>query len=338
MGKWSEDKAWKWLNRIGEIRGFNYVPRNAVNSTEMWQAETFEEKIMDQELSWAKQYGLNGARVFLPYAVWRQDPDGFKVRFDRFLEIAAQHNIRIMPVLFDDCAFSGKQPYLGKQSAPIPGVHNSGWTPSPGVELADTQTRWPELREYVDDLLLTFSDDHRILIWDLYNEPGNSERGERSLPLVEASFEWARELEVSQPLTVGAWIDFQGSMSKRLYELSDIITFHYYGDPGSEEGSTTLHSCLSYGRPVLCTEWLKRQDNNRFENMLPLFREHRIGSYFWGLVAGKTQTYMHWGSEEGAAIPAIWQHDLLRSDGTPYDEREAEFLQKFSTADSEMKF
>lgn len=45
-----------------------------------------------------------------------------------------------MPVLFDDCAFSHKEPYLGKQDYPTKGVHNSGWTPSPGFRIADDKT------------------------------------------------------------------------------------------------------------------------------------------------------------------------------------------------------
>ena len=38
-----------------------------------------------------------------------------------------------MFILFDDCAFAGKEPYLEKQDDPIPYTHNSGWTPSPGL-------------------------------------------------------------------------------------------------------------------------------------------------------------------------------------------------------------
>ena len=36
-------------------------------------------------------------------------------------------------------------------------------------------------------------------MWDLYNEPGNSGMGNRSLPLVEATFAWAREAKSARP-------------------------------------------------------------------------------------------------------------------------------------------
>ena len=71
---------------------------------------------------------------------------------------------------------------------------------------------------------------------------------------------------------------------------------------------------------------------SRFETHLPIFRERGIGAIHWGLVSGKTQTIYPWWSwfdEEPKAEPEVWFHDVLRSDGTPFDEEEAEFLQHF---------
>jgi hypothetical protein len=64
------------------------------------------------------------------------------------------------------------------------------------------------------------------------------------------------------------------------------------------------------------------------QNILPLFKSNNIGGYNWGLVAGRTQTYIHWGSKKGTPTPAIWQHDLIREDGTPYDIRELTLFRK----------
>lgn len=61
-----------------------------------------------------------------------------------------------MPVLFDDCAFSHKEPYLGKQDYPIKGVHNSGWTPSPGFRIADDKNERPFLKEYVSEIIESY--------------------------------------------------------------------------------------------------------------------------------------------------------------------------------------
>ena len=37
------------------IRGGNCLPRTAVDSTEMWQADTFDLETIGQELGWARQ-------------------------------------------------------------------------------------------------------------------------------------------------------------------------------------------------------------------------------------------------------------------------------------------
>ena len=34
---WSAEKAWQWYWDVSPIRGCNYLPRTAVNMTEMWR-------------------------------------------------------------------------------------------------------------------------------------------------------------------------------------------------------------------------------------------------------------------------------------------------------------
>ncbi|UCE46305.1 MAG: hypothetical protein JSW47_11860 [Phycisphaerales bacterium] len=325
--RWSPEKARRWYGSVGVIKGCNYLPRSAVNVTEMWQASTFDPKTIDQELGWAQEAGYNSARVFLQYLVWREDPDGLKKRIRDFLAIANEHHISVMFILFCDCSFAGKEPYLGPQDDPVPGVHNSGWVPSPGLKRVTDRSVWPDLERYVKDVVGTFGQDPRVLIWDLYNEPGNSGMGPKSLPLAEAAFGWAREVNPMQPLTTGAWTGFDSPMSKRLMALSDIISFHAYDQPDGIVRK--IKTCRGYGRPVICTEWLRRQVGNTFASILPLFAEHHVGWYHWGLVAGRTQTYLHWGSKRGDPVPEIWQHDTFHKDGTPYDPKELELIRTF---------
>jgi len=325
--RWTAEKAWAWHERMGPIRGCNYLPRTAVNSTEMWQTETFDAKTIKQELSWARRAGYNNVRVFLQYVVWRDDANGLRQRFDRFLAIAAANEIGVMPILFCDCAFAGREPYVGRQDPPVPGVHNSGWVPSPGLKRVVDRSAWPELERYVKDFVGRFGRDPRVRIWDLYNEPGNSGLGNKSLPLVLAAVGWARETEPAQPITIGAWTSFGSVLSKRLMELSDVVSFHGYDSPEAVAG--TVRRCASYHRPVVCTEWLHRQSGNTFRSVLPVFAKHRVGWYHWGLVAGRTQTYMPWGSKKGDPMPKIWQHDVFHASGKPYDAEELKLLRAF---------
>ena len=130
--KWSEQKANEWYQKQPWLVGSNYAPASAINQLEMWQADTFDPKRIDLELGWAQALGMNTMRVFLHDLLWQQDPEGFKRRLDTFLRIAEKHRIRTMLVLFD--SVWDPNPKLGKQRAPRPGVHNSGWLQSPGAK------------------------------------------------------------------------------------------------------------------------------------------------------------------------------------------------------------
>ena len=90
---WSPQQANDWYARVSPIVGCNYLPRTAVNSTEMWQAESFDPATIDEELGWAAAAGYNSLRIFVQYLVWLHDPDGLLQRMDRLLSIAAGHGI-----------------------------------------------------------------------------------------------------------------------------------------------------------------------------------------------------------------------------------------------------
>ncbi|MDR1582793.1 MAG: hypothetical protein LBS55_05965, partial [Prevotellaceae bacterium] len=162
---------------------------------------------------------------------------------------------------------------------------------------------------------------------DLYNEPGNS-NSEIKPQLVQNIFAWAREVNPTQPLTIGAWLDFNNELSQLFCNSSDIVSFHAYDrKDGTEKKINWAHES---GRPAICTEWLLRAQGNTPEVFLPLFYENKVGAYNWGLVEGRTQTYYPWGSPKDAPEPEIWQHDLIRRDGTPHIPAEREIFRKYS--------
>jgi hypothetical protein len=99
--RWSEQKANTWYQQQPWLVGSDYIPADAINELEMWQAETFDPQQIDKELGWAESLGMNTMRVFLHDLVWKQDPQGFTQRINAFLNIADKHHIRPMFVLFD---------------------------------------------------------------------------------------------------------------------------------------------------------------------------------------------------------------------------------------------
>lgn len=149
--QWTVEQAKEWHSQHPWFIGCNFIPSTAVNTLEMWQAETYDPTTIDRELGYAQGLGFNLIRVFLHYLVWQENPDLFKARLDNFLQIANSHNISTMLVLNDDCW--NPEGYLGPQPAPIPGVHNSRWVQAPGEAEYTNTSLFPIFQEYVTDII-----------------------------------------------------------------------------------------------------------------------------------------------------------------------------------------
>jgi len=325
--RWPADGAWQWYLRQPWLCGFNYVPANSISYTEMWMADVFNPQLIDGELVLAQKVGFNCCRVVLSYVDWQAQPDAFKQRFASFLSICAKHGIKVMPCFFDDCVFGPiTDPQFGKQPEVVAGWYANGWTPSPGHKLVRDPQALPALEHYVKDIMAGFRKDSRILCWDLYNEPGNSGMGNDSLPLLRDVFAWARAVNPSQPVTSGIW-GSNAAINDFIETESDIISFHCYR-PAPELQDEIL-KLKQLGRPLICSEWMNRPHGSTVEACLPVFYEQRVGGLNWGLVNGKTQTHLPWGHRPGDPEPKVWQHDLFRSDCSPYASNEIDLFERY---------
>src|SRR5215469_10959836 len=175
VDRWSEQKASAWYQQQPWPVGSDYIPASAINQLEMWQAESFDPQQIDKELGWAEGLGMNTMRVFLHDLVWQQDAPGFTQRIGTFLTIADKHHIRPIFVLFD--SVWDPFPKLGPQHPPIPGIHNSGWVQSPGASALSDPGQEPRLQAYVEGVVGAFANDPRVLAWDVWNEPSNTNGG-----------------------------------------------------------------------------------------------------------------------------------------------------------------
>jgi hypothetical protein len=344
--RWSEAQANGWYAKQPWPVGANFLPSTAINQLEMWQADSFDPATIDRELGWAEKIGMNTMRVFLQNLLWEQDPIGFEKRIDTFLTIAARHHIQPIFVLFDSCW--DPFPKLGLQHPPIPGVHNSGWVQSPGAEILSDPAQYPRLRNYVTGVVGAFANDPRILAWDLWNEPDNTNGSsygrlepKNKVALVDALlpqiYTWARSVHPMQPLTSGVWmgdwssIDTMSPTARIQIENSDVISFHDYGWP--EEFESRVKELEQFHRPLLCTEYMARGAGSTFDTVLPLAHKYRVAAINWGLVAGKSQTYLPWDSWQRPYVleqPIVWFHDVFYADGRPYREREVEIIRSLS--------
>jgi len=344
--RWTVKHANKWYAKQPWLVGCNFTPSTAINQLEMWQAATWDPTTINRELGWAQELGFTSVRVFLHDLAWRQDQKGFLARMEEFLDLADKHHIGVMFVLFD--GVWDPFPKAGNQPEPRPFTHNSGWVQSPGANLLGDPSRHAELKEYVQEVIGHFRKDRRVQAWDIFNEPNNpvpqyrdvelKNKTGMALLLLKQTYEWARAVKPSQPLTSGVWIGNWADASKLSatercqLEESDIITFHCYGKP--DEMQRCVEHLRRYNRPILCTEYMARPMGSRVDPILGYLKNERVGAYNWGFVNGKTQTIFPWDSwdKKYTAEPTPWFHDILRRDGTPFDPKEVEYIKSVTRA------
>lgn len=342
--RWSPERAHRWYAAQGWLVGANFIPSNAGNQLEMFQPDTYDPQQIDNELRIARLAGFNTVRVFLHDQLWAQGHLGFQNRLAQFVALASSHGIKPLFVLFDSCW--DPFPRLGHQRRPRPGIHNSVWVQGPGAQHLDDRRYRRLLREYVVGVISQFRRDERVLGWDLWNEPDNPAANYREVErqdkvalveeLLPQVFGWARSVNPVQPLTSGVWDGpwadplARSRMATLQLDLSDVVTFHSYDHPEGFEAR--IGELAPMGRPILCTEYLARGEGSTIEGVLPIAKRHNVGAYNWGLVAGKTQTYLPWDSWDRPykAPPRVWFHDLFHADGRPYRDGEIRTIRKLT--------
>lgn len=342
---WSKEKAKEWYGAQPWLVGADFLPSTAMNQLEMWQADSFDTTTINRELGWAAGIGMNTMRVYLHDLLYEQDSTGFYERMDTFLKIADSHGIKPMFVLFDSCW--DPFPKLGKQRNPTPHVHNSGWVQSPGKAALLDSTQYPRLQNYVKAVVGHFAEDSRVLAWDIWNEPDNtndSSYGKDEIkdkwtlvfPILKEAFATARSVNPSQPLTAGVWRGDWSSPEKlakidsMMLAESDVITFHNY-DSG-EEFEKRIKWLEPLGRPLICTEYMSRGNGSTFAGSLPIAKKYNVGAINWGLVDGKSQTIYPWDSwkKKYTGEPDLWFHDIFRKDGSPYKKEETDLIKELT--------
>jgi len=352
--KWSTEKIWEWYDSRPWIAGINFIPSTTINSAEWWQEYEHERVFTEigKELALAQSIGYNSLRVGFPFEIWQIDKEMFFRHMDEFLSLCDAFGMTVMPVLFGDCCVpksKHQEIRFGKQPEPVPGffggspvtcfetLDEPGWLPidEPGMDVV--------VEEYVKELAEHYGNDSRILIWNIWNEPGNSERRSTSLTMMTNVFNWLRKYDVMQPLTTDVYAampDFpfpdeymkdpriETEIELAAIELSDIISFHYYGD--YVHTRIYIERLRKYERPLICDEWLHRPMRSFVQTHLPLFKRENVGSYMFGFVNGKRQFNEPW---EYLKVRqdmdfSLWMHDIYHKNFLPYDQEEIDVIKQ----------
>lgn len=362
MEKWTKEKAWEWYNSRPWIRGFNFVPSDCSGWVEMWQEYNHAEKVktMRRELALAKQIGFNAVRQFLAFDVWMYQRESFLKNVEEFLEICHENGLGVLFVLISDGGRPKKKPEFGDINAGvfhgsfkvdarmIPGIFpcKDPYVPAtaPAAPAAKPEPLYspvdePELAEkfyeYCEDLASRYAKDERVIVWNIWNEPGNSSRGTLSVPHMKRAFEIFRSHDPIQPLCADVWrmpkTNILTEEETTAIELSDIISYHDYGS--LDHSVRVIEFLRQYERPMLNTEWLHRVQFNNVATHLPLYYNNNVGVFNWGFVNGKFKGHEPWEAcwkryAKGEKLEMTkWQHDLLRPNYRPYDPEE---IKKFS--------
>ncbi len=351
-GQWTKEQAWEWYNRQPWIRGYNGYPSNCVNRIAMWQEynhkEVFEQ--IEYEFKLAQETGLNAVRAIIQFECWYYEHDSFMNNLEEYFTLAAKYGLKVMLTLGNDCTvtkekfkpvvFGEQKVDFGYHSGMKVGPHTPGY-PTAGYMLLDEPEIENEYYKMVDEIAAKYCKDERLHIWDVWNEPGNSLRGTMSQKAMIKFFEIIRSHDPIQPLTADCWtFDREGypdtEIQRTAVELSDVITFHYYG---SYEDMVRLIERLRehFDRPLINNEWLNRIAHNNVKEMFPLFYLEKVGSYHWGLIQGLSQTFEPWAcyynqyQQDGSTLDMTkWQHDLYHFNGYPYDIAEINTIKRFS--------
>jgi len=138
-------------------------------------------------------------------------------------------------------------------------------------------------------------------------------------------FQWARQVNPSQPVSSGVWNNALSDLNKFQLENSDIITYHNYNNEIDHQQA--IDTLKKYNKPMICTEYMARRNNSLFSNIMPILKEQGIGAINWGLVEGKSNTKYAWDEPiPDGSEPDLWFHEVFRKDGTPYKQEEINII------------
>ncbi len=301
----SVKQAWKWQDKIGEIKGFNQ-PELA-----------YPGMSRDQILRKASEQGLNSVRSWIGGNTVEE-----QIAFIRkYVEDASKYGLTFSPVL----SFYGR--YYSDNSIP-------------------EEERLKRAEEYIRKVVGAFAKDERIAMWDIWNEPSTAKNDEtmRQMDWLEKMVQWCRLENPVQPITSsiiweGGEYDTTSAYYERRMEIEmmmDIHNIHNYRflQPEHTPPLEIINRLKQMdGRPIVSSEVLARPVSGGLTRTLKLFAREHVNFYLWGMFVTDSRNWsVQWGRTTYDPYEPIF-HDMLYSDGTPYDYREIENLRKFRFED-----
>ncbi len=182
------------------IKGINYYPANSP-----WHLfwNEFSSDTIRNDFKLIEDLGYNTVRIFIPFFRAEQSNKGYSnSKLDTLLNIALQHNIKIIPTLFDFPASFDLDHY-------------------------------PCSANYIKSIVAPFASHTGILAWDLKNEPDLDfeVHGKRKvLDFLHFAISELQKSNIDQAVTIG-WMKAENAIE--LHEKLDFVSFHFYDEPNA---------------------------------------------------------------------------------------------------------
>jgi len=252
------------------IRGFNYQPSYGSNGFELWQK--FDADTIRVELGRGKKYfpKMMAIRLWLSWDSFLRNEDLFAERFETALTIADEHDLVVMPCLFNRWHDS-ELDYGGTYVDHF--LPRASWVQKPGM-----------FDRFMESIVGGHADDGRILAWDLCNEPFAYSQPREEIPeIAKAETAWleglyakCKEVGAKAPVTIGFHGGIRGDWLRELEPICDVISIHPYwtdGSPPHDKGEyeRQLDGFAAFrdevGKPMIATEtcWGHVDDEKRVE-------------------------------------------------------------------------
>lgn len=299
-GQWTEQQAWDWEKKVGEIRGFNAPSPAYPGQTRL------------DILKKASEYGLNSVRF------WISGNDaGEQIEYIRqFAEDAQQFGMTISPVI------SIQNRYYNRPDE------------KEALKECEEVVR-TIVRAFATDERIVLWD-----IWNEPRFRESEPDTRRNMDWLEQMVLWCRKEGLVQPITSSIiWdasfdADSETSTYKRRAEVEgmmDIHNFHSYqaAENMGKDLEVTLKRLRDISnRPLVCTECMMRVYGSGVPRSLYAFEKEHVHFFLWGMYTSDANWSVKWSRSTYDPFEPMF-HDLLWADGDMYDPRDYEIIKNF---------
>jgi hypothetical protein len=312
--------------------GAGYTPSPAGNQL-WWYEYSRYERIVERELTAvARIYGFTALRTFIHNMVYDAAPAQFMDNIERYLALC--HSLGIKPgfVFFDDC-WDSTGATIPDSCVPVKGRHNGCWKTCPQ---SAQRTSVDRFHGYVTDIITRFKNDSRVLYWEIFNEPNNSNF---SQTLRNAAYGWATAVKPIQPI-LSCWGDNPNTqiVDEHRYDqdfrgwTSDVYVNPAKGGVVTEGGSRWYQGTdADAGSVKIVMTWLYALREAYAAGKVPFVPG---GIISWEVNVGNSHTRWHWGTRDGSPEPTIPWDAHIHVDQTPISYTEAGLIQAYTKGTS----